>query len=376
LNDKKLPNVIEFIRKVDMMDKTFTPKDIIYFWMLDPTVEIGPAQTFPAGVASHACGVLYNVDEFAQAFFSRGAIKSMILTVQGNPPSGEREKLETWWNRTVAGIRNAWGAKVINADNVKPVVIGEGMKELENVTLTQEKKEDVATAFDIPFSILFSNAANYATAVQDKRSWYDDSIVPECEMIAEAMNEQIFAPLKLHFEFLPETLDIMQEDESQRAAALAQLVPSMVDPMFEIAAEVLGYELTDEQWALWRSIQGEKKKQADAMAEQMRQAAQAKPDNENGNQPPDDTTQDGAGQEKPDQSAQTDMQKWQRKALRALQKGQSPAVPFDSDHISEDDRAAMETKLDGLALLATELKRANDLLEHVNGNGSKEAANG
>jgi hypothetical protein len=338
--------------------------------------------------------VLYNVDEFAQAFFSRGAIKSMILTVQGNPPSGEREKLETWWNRTVAGIRNAWGAKVINADNVKPVVIGEGMKELENVTLTQEKKEDVATAFDIPFSILFSSAANYATAVQDKRSWYDDSIVPECEMIAEAMNEQIFAPLKLHFEFLPETLDIFQTDEAERSSALSQLVPAMADPNFEIAAQVLGYELTDEQWALWRSIQGEKKKQAEAMAEAARQAAEAKPDNGNGNQPPDETTQDGAGQEKPT-PAEEDMQKWLRKSVKALANGKSAAVDFESLYIADEAKRRIYLRLgrctttdevkaifaldwnfpttlaESQIALARELSRANDLMEHVNGNGSQ-----
>jgi hypothetical protein len=205
------------------------------------------------------------------------------------------------------------------------------------------------------------------------------------------MNEQIFAPLKLHFEFLPETLDIMQEDESQRAAALAQLVPSMVDPMFEIAAEVLGYELTDEQWALWRSIQGEKKKQADAMAEAARQAAEAKPDTGNINQPPEGTTQDGPGQEKPT-PAEEDMQKWLRKSIKALANGKSAAVDFESLYIADEAKRRIYLRLgrcttadevkaifaldwnfpttlaESQIALARELSRANDLMEHVNGN--------
>ena len=130
--------------------------------------KFGPAKNYPGRAAANSCGVLLNIDLFAEGFFERGAIKAMLLTVKGMPAEAERSKLEEWWRSVVAGIKNAFGAKVINAEAVTPVVIGEGMKELENVTIGQEKREDIAIALGIPMSILFADAANYACLPADQ----------------------------------------------------------------------------------------------------------------------------------------------------------------------------------------------------------------
>jgi hypothetical protein len=80
-----------------------------------------------------------------------------------------------------------------------------------------------------------------------------------------------------------------------------------------------------------------------------------------------------------------DLERWQRKALKALEKKQTAAVEFDSEHIplviSSQIAAALKTAYtaeqvksvfrlaridkphDSTAFLAAELKRANDLLE-------------
>ncbi len=55
----------------------------------------------------------------------------------------------------------------------------------------------------------------------DERKFYENTVVPQARFIESALNEQLFTPLGYRWRFRPETLDVFQEDESQRAQALA-----------------------------------------------------------------------------------------------------------------------------------------------------------
>ena len=227
-------------------------EDIIYFWLEDPYIEIGEPDISPAKAALMASGVLANVDEFVAAFFKRGAIKATVLGVPVGTPEGAKTELQTWWNKAISGINNAFAAKVINADAIEATTIGEGVDELQDTDLTAEKREDIATALGVPQTILFSNAANYATAKQDDLHFYDKTIVPECNFFQYALNEQVFEPAGYRLQFTPEVLDIFQEDENERAQAFTHLAPHL--PV-DVVLRVLGFELTDEDWA---SVEAEK----------------------------------------------------------------------------------------------------------------------
>ena len=369
--------ITSFDRPVNGFIKHFTEKDYVYFWLPDPYVEVGPAINYPATAAANACGVLLNVDVFAESFFERGAIKAMLLTVKGMPAEAEREKLSDWWKRVVAGMKNAFGAQVINAEAITPVVVGEGMKELENVTIGQEKREDIAIALNIPMSILFANAANYATSQQDELNYLNKNIIPRCQFIESILNEQIFEDLGLHWTFLPETLDAMQEDETERAQALGQYITAGF-PLL-MACDILGIELSDEQRKELEDAEAEKKAKADELAKQMAQKPEPQPEEE---QPQDESIPQ-------DTTFKSELDKWKRKAINAMKKGKPANVDFVSTIIpsetyetimnalgdckSEDDvkgafdvTQSPEPKFgDSIMVLANELKRATDLLERA-----------
>lgn len=234
-----------FTRKIGAQQIELTPEQLIYFWEYDPFVELGPAVTSPALSAMKAANTLTSFDDFVQMFFERGAVKATLLTMSGNPPPAEKERIKTWWRRFMSGLRNAFSAEVVNADGVTPVVVGEGVSELNNKELTDAKREDIAVALGVPQTLLFSNAANYATAKQDDLHFYTKTIMPEAEFIAAVLNEQLFAPMGYRIVFRPETLEVFQQDENDRANALAALVNALGEENRGVALQMLGFDLPE-----------------------------------------------------------------------------------------------------------------------------------
>jgi HK97 family phage portal protein len=216
------------------------PDDVVYIWNRGLS-ETQPASP-PAQAAMNAANALYNTNAFVKAFFERGAIKATLLTVEGTPSREEREKLKSWWERLMGGVKNAFATEVISAA-VKPIVVGEGISELSNSSLTQELREDIATALGVPHSLVLSNAATFATAEADRLNFYDTTIIPECNGIARQLNRQLFAPLGLRFAWRPEAMNLYQEDEEQRAGAVAAYVNAGMP--LSVAVRLLGIELPE-----------------------------------------------------------------------------------------------------------------------------------
>lgn len=143
--------------------------------------------------------------------------------MEGNPSRAELERLESWWRRLVSGVRRAWESIAIRS-TVKPVVIGDGLKETADEVLTSQRREDVCAALGVPHSLISADAANYATSQNDKITFLTGTVIPACRQIEEALNEQLFGEMGLRFVFNPALLEEMQQYEVMKAQALAALV--------------------------------------------------------------------------------------------------------------------------------------------------------
>lgn len=197
--------------------------EVVYFWLPSLSRANWPG-TPPGTTAMAAADALYNRDLFVSGYFKRGAVKSTLLSVPSTTQTAERDKLRDWWRQLVAGIANAWRSIVISAD-VKPIVIGDSLKDTESEQLTQQYRQDVAAAFDVPESMLLSNAANYATAQVERISFHVETVFPELDLILGAANkqwlqEQYDAELVAH----PEQTEAMQDAQVQQAEAVTNLV--------------------------------------------------------------------------------------------------------------------------------------------------------
>lgn len=233
--------ITAYERQVGNRRTVLAAEDVLYFRLPNPMHETEPGVS-PVMAALSDAAVLHHMDDFVASFFKRGAIKATLLTVEGNPPRQEMEKLENWWRRFFSGVRDAWQTAAVRA-GVSPVVVGEGLESLTNASLTMERRESIATALGVPHSLVASNAANYATAQQDEINLITGTLMPQARLIERVLNRDMFAPIGLRFAFQPDKLSAMQEDEEQRAGSFAQYVGAGIRP--SIAAQLVGLSLPD-----------------------------------------------------------------------------------------------------------------------------------
>lgn len=310
-----------FKRRIKGGTDDYALEDLVYFWGVDPFVEIGHPRGSSAKAALAAANVLMNVDAFAASFFKRGAIRATVFSAPEGIPEAERLRFRDWLRRFFGGgVETAHAIEVLNADRTEATVIGEGIHELADNALTREKREDIATALGVPHSLLFSNAATYATARQDELNFQTKTVVPEAAFIQQTLNEQLFMKAGYRFEFRPEELSAFQEEEARRAEAFGHLAERLPA---SLALRLLGFDLPGE--VSWEQV--------DALAA----AAQA------GEWP-------GArdeGSKVMKELAARDMEKWKRKVLKRVKAGQGAEVAFESQWIGEQVMAGINEGLRG-----------------------------
>lgn len=197
--------------------------EVVIFW--HPSLEraVWPG-TPPGATAGAASAALVNRDRYVAQYFKQGATKSTLLSVPKTTSEDNRNKLKTWWRQVVAGIANAWASNVIS-EEVKPVIIGDSLKDTESDALTLQYRQDIAAAFEVPESMLLSNSANYATAKEERISFYEETVFPALDLILSAVNKQWLrdaydAELVAH----PEQTEARQDAQMQQAQAITDLV--------------------------------------------------------------------------------------------------------------------------------------------------------
>ena len=375
--------LVRFDRAVGSRTISLQPKEVLYFWLVDSDVEQAPPESWPLRAALQAAGVLHHLDEFMNAYFKSGAIRPMMIMAKGMPAPEERERMETWFQKRLMSIKNAFAVKVFNSDTIEAKQIGDGLDQLQNQELTADQRQDVALALGIPQTILFANSANYATSQSDKKNFYDMTVVPRCELIAEILNSQILEAMGYTIWPSPESLDVYKEDEQARSSSLQQITSAGV-PLL-MAMDILGYDLTEEQRKELEEAEAKKEEQAEQMAEQLQQQPEEeKPGDEEEEKP---APFQAKAVDDPD--ALAELKRWRRSCHEALRKGKPLPVDWIPEYIPVEravqiaDMLKIATDADGIKAafngheeepiplpeewpdLAGQLKRACDLLESV-----------
>jgi hypothetical protein len=218
---------------------------IMYFWLPDSDIEIGPAKQYPLGKALVAAQTLSTLDNTIKTNSERNFIPPHLIGAKGMPSPTDREKTENWLNRYfIDPIVTKF--KIVNAEAVTAVKIGAGLEDMKTVVSEIKGKlvEDIAAAFGIPSGI-FTSDKSYATEmVVLLRAWYESGeFIQIYRTIEDTFNVQLLDRWGWKLKFRPETIDAFQEDENQRMGAFKIWVEARQRP--SIGAQMLGFELPE-----------------------------------------------------------------------------------------------------------------------------------
>ena len=214
-------------------------KRLLWWWWPNDESEIGPGW-WPLYSAMRDIGLADNLTKFAESYFARGGFPVTLLQFEGNLGEGEGEKVLSWWDSKLRGAKNAFKS-ILLTKKITPNVIGTNIKDTIAPDMYNQSIRNVGLAFDIPMTLLMSDASNYATSLQDHVEFYTDNVIPMTEMIYEVWNERVYEPQGLTIEVWPDDLEIMQSYQLEQAAAVVPLVGSPVLTVKE-GRQLLGYE--------------------------------------------------------------------------------------------------------------------------------------
>lgn len=307
-----------FKRSIGGTIKEFSLDEIAYIWLPNRESELGPGMP-PGQAAMRAGGVLRNLDELVEKFFEQGAISPVIIGIDDATQETDVERIQSWFQRRLTGVKNAFGAIAVRGGINPHTLMQDDLRKLAMSDLNNQKREDIATALGVPHSLLFSNAANYATANQDILNWYELTIIPEAGWIEEELNAQLFEPLlNLSLKFKPERLEIFQAKEMEKALALTALYDRQIVDKNEVR-EQAGFD----------------------PIETMEPAETVEEDSGPSSQP--ESEEDPLDEQR---AFLTDLKRWKAKALKMLKSNKPLSFAFRSEAIEDTLASAIEGALE------------------------------
>lgn len=225
--------------------------EMFYIHEYDPVQDILPG--VGAAIASTVDSkLLYAISKFPETYFEGGAMPVTLLGVE-TTDRNEIERMQNWFRRSATSIKNAFRVLGVKADSIQTTTLTPPLKDMVFSDLNDMAKYNIALAFGIKQTMLDSEAANYATAQEDRLSFYEDTIRPRARLFEDALNTQLLAKDGLRLKFAFEAMDIFQKDENDRADLLSKFTQSGLP--IELALQLAGYELTDDQVALMNARQ-------------------------------------------------------------------------------------------------------------------------
>jgi len=300
--------------------------EMVYFREFDPTNDLLPGVA-AANVALTNSQLIRYLTRFGAIFFEQGAMPVVLLPFE-NIAEPEAQRVEGFFKKMTTGVKNAWRVLALRG-MVDPKIITPPLKDLVIPELYEQARREVADAFEVPLPLL-ENPANRSVTEELRLSFYQDTVEPRGSYIESVVNTQLLKPLGMEMKLEWEKLSIYQEDEEQRSASLESLTTSGMP--LDIALEVLGFHLSEEQW----------------------ERVRPKPVEPVPELPPALPTESNQAM-----MLRAELDRWRRKSLKAIKVGKNAAVKFESNLLS----FALQGAIDGQLESASTVEAVNAVFD-------------
>ncbi len=202
----------------------FSEDEIVYLHYFDPDDDWGGLS--PLAVALTSVGADRDTVRHTQAFFSNGARLDGILSI---PDAGDDviDRVEAKWRSIFRGVQNAFRTLIVGSNSaITYTPVTAPPVDLALAAVKAETRRDVCAAFRVPPALAGAwEAANYAASVEQRRSFYVETILPEIDFIEDGLNRELskhWPGARIKFDVSGLTPVI--EDEARRNQAVTMAV--------------------------------------------------------------------------------------------------------------------------------------------------------
>ena len=295
--------ISNFEQKIDGKVTPFEREDVVYFHSYHPQDDFGGLS--PTQIALAAIDAEINAEKYVGAFFENYAMPAVLLSTEQSVGEPELKRRQRLWERWFKKVEKQHSVAMVDK-GLKATTIGYSLKELAMDAVRKEARRSICAVYGVPTTIAGAwEAANFATIKEERLELYQGTIFSEAAYFAGVLNAELVPEFDagLRFGWRYDKLDIMQEDEGEKAKRIALLVEKGVI-LPAVGAMALGYEESEAGAGPARpfgvpEMPEEKSVETKVVKSPLR----------------------------------VDLEKWARKAMKRVKEGKSAAVEFESEHV-------------------------------------------
>ncbi|HEC22001.1 MAG TPA: phage portal protein [Chloroflexi bacterium] len=352
--------ITSYRQTVGTRTREFGPEEMIVFRNFDPLDDLGGLS--PLSVALSEINAELNAARFVAAFFANDARPAGLLTSDQPLHDTDIERTRVWWQRLFRGAGNKWKTGIVGG-GLRWQTITFPPTDLALRDLRAEDRRAICAAFGVPSALAGAwEAATYATAREQKASFYEDTIIPQLEYLAEVLNWSLlphYPDLVARGARLAWDLDsiaALRESATDKAQRLAMLFETGLVTRNEVRAGLGMPLLPEEEDGFVFELQGG----ADAAGRAQ------EPPSRDGEETTVTVPPDGA------KSLRDELKRWERFAVRRVRAGKA-LRPFESAVIPPALWSRISEAL-GRAETVEDVRRIFDEVEAMTGEADDQDA--
>lgn len=293
--NKTAAGIKSFTQTINGVETTFAREEIVYFREYHPEDDLGfglPVMEVVKKSVNAEIEALLMIE----AYFRNDAVPGLILSTDETVTEKEATRVVKWFNARFRGSRNKSKIGVVGK-GLKPITVGDSMKDTGMFEILDSIQNDICTAMRVP-KILVRNMqdATYVNLSESRKFLIEDVIMPRAMEYQNVINHDLVQQVDdtVVFEFAFDELQILQEDSNLKSERLLSAK----------TAGIISDEFVREEMGYPESSKGDGVDKAVAAED-----------------------------------------KWERKALKALIRGDSADVSFETDNVEVDRQFLLHGRL-------------------------------
>ncbi len=230
----------------------WAPNKMVYIYDFDPEDDLGGVPLL--AWALQTIGAENSTRQYIASFFENDATPAGMITSDNLMREPDIKTISDWWSKTFKGPDNA--GKIAIMPGMKYEQISPNIEDMALAELRLEVRREICAAFGVPMTIAGADeAANYSTSQSQYSVFYTETIIPQVELIIDAINDQLVPHLSPNLKVVAELSDIevLQEDRAELTTRLTVAVGAGMKTLNE-ARRIEGDTPFDEDYLILPNV--------------------------------------------------------------------------------------------------------------------------